>query len=70
MGPAQPPRDLRAASQWFLEQEAKLLVEEAERRGFTLTIEQVSLKPLAAGHHENKITVRPKRYPGSVYRTA
>jgi hypothetical protein len=37
------------------------LVQRAEDQGLVLTIEQRPLKPLAMGHHETAISVRPAR---------
>lgn len=40
---------------------AAALIAEAQRLGLVLTIEQRPLKPLAMGHHETVVTVRPAR---------
>lgn len=37
------------------------LVESAARDGFVLTIEQRALRPLAMGHYESVVSVRPAR---------
>ena len=44
-----------------VEKAAQRLVQEAERLGVVLTIEQVPLKPLAMGHYETVVGVRPER---------
>ena len=40
---------------------ATALVEEATAAGVVLTISQVSLQPLAMGHYETVVQVRPAR---------
>ena len=44
-----------------VEKAAQRLVQEAERLGVVLTVEQVPLKPLAMGHYETVVGVRPAR---------
>lgn len=44
-----------------VEKAAQRLVQEAERLGVVLTVEQVPLQPLAMGHYETIVGVRPAR---------
>ena len=44
-----------------VERAAQRLVQEAERLGVLLTVEQVPLQPLAMGHHKTVVGVRPAR---------
>lgn len=42
---------------------AEALVAEAAKWGLVLTIEQSPLQPLAMGHYETRVSVRPARGP-------
>lgn len=42
---------------------AQALVCAARRDGLVITIEQRPLKPLAMGHHETTVAIRPARKP-------
>ena len=44
-----------------VERAAQRLVQEAERLGVVLTVEQVPLQPLAMGNYETVVGVRPAR---------
>ena len=44
-----------------MERAAQRLVQEAERLGVVLTIEQVPLQPLAMGNYKSIVGVRPAR---------
>ncbi len=44
-----------------VERAAQRLVQEAERLGVVLTIEQVPLQPLAMGNYKSIVGVRPAR---------
>jgi hypothetical protein len=46
-----------------VERAAQRLVQEAERLGVVLTIEQVPLQPLAMGHYTTVVSAQPKREP-------
>ncbi len=46
---------LRASAQWLVDRAAAL--------GLVLTVEQFPLVPLAMGHHETVVSVRPARSP-------
>lgn len=52
---------LALESQADVERAAQRLVQEAERLGIVLTVEQVPLQPLAMGHHQTVVSVRPAR---------
>ena len=43
---------------------ARALVAEADRQGVVLTVEQRPLWPLAMGHEETVVSVRPARAKG------
>lgn len=45
----------------FPKRAAQRLVQEAERLGVVLTVEQVPLQPLAMGHYKTVVGVRPAR---------
>jgi hypothetical protein len=65
--PAERPLRLnlnRMPHRMHLQAMAGALVKAAERQGEVLTIEQRPLKPLAMGHHETVVTVRPALHAG------
>lgn len=54
----------KVLAQLSTEDLARIVVQEAAPRGEVLTIEQRPLKPLAMGHYETVISVRPARKQG------
>jgi len=50
-----------------IEREAHALALQARKSGLTVSIEQVSVAPWAAGRHVDVITVSPARKPGGKY---
>lgn len=52
---------MRERAPGYIEDQAAALVAEAARFGLVLTIEQVPLQPLAMGHYETRVSVRPAR---------
>lgn len=63
--PHEPSPEYRACllehSRQMIERDAQRLVLTAERLGLVLTVEQRPLQPLAMGHYENVVSVRPAR---------
>lgn len=56
------PEQLRQKMhQEYFQRLAQDVVDAASNQGFVITVEQVPLYPLAMGHYQSKVSVRPAR---------
>lgn len=61
--PPDHPNPPAADDTEVIRREAEGLIANAQRLGLIVTIEQRPLRPLAMGHYETVVSVRPARQP-------